>query len=83
MYKGLNQIQYKDGSYVLNINRDDAAGFRLDTITTCRQYATPVVSGNEVLTTRTDFVNQYPSVLQTTSYNFSKTDTTAEVCWDS
>ena len=41
------------------------------------QYATPVVSGNEVLT-RTDFVNRYPSVLQT--YNFTKTNTTAEVC---
>ena len=79
-YKGLNQLQYKDGRSILNINRDDACGFRLDTITTCKQYATPVVKGNEVLTTRTDFVNRYPSLLQTTSYNFTKTDTTAEVC---
>lgn len=79
-YKGLNQVQYKDGTDILNINRDDAAGFRLDTLTSCKQYATPVVSGNEVLTTRTDFVNRYPSVLQTTSYNFTKTNTTAEVC---
>ena len=73
-------MQYKDGTFILNINRDDAAGFRLDTLTSCMQYATPVVSGNEVLTTRTDFVNRYPSVLQTTSYNFTKTNTTAEVC---
>ncbi len=27
------------------INRDDASGFRLDTITTFKQYATPVVTG--------------------------------------
>ena len=78
--KGLNQMQYKDGTYILNINRDDAAGFRLDTLTSCKQYATPVVSGSEVLMTRTNFVNRYLSVLQTTSYNFTKTSTTADVC---
>ena len=32
------------------------------------------------LTTRTDFVNKYSSVLQTTSYMFMGTDTTEEVC---
>ena len=79
-YKGLNQLQYQDGSQILNINRDDAAGFRLDTITTCKQYATPTVRGSDVLTTRTDYVNKHPSVIQTTSYNFSKTNTTPEVC---
>ena len=42
-----------------NINRDDASGFRLDTLTTCKQYATPTVAGNDILTTRTDFVNRY------------------------
>lgn len=79
-YKGLNTIQYEDGSNVLNINRDDAAGFRLDTLTTCKQHATPVVQGMDVLTTRTDYVNKTPSVLQTTSYNFTRTKTTPEVC---
>ena len=79
-YKGLNMLQYKDGQDLLNINRDDASGFRLDTLTTNKQYANPVVKGQDILTTRTDYVNKYPSVLQTTSYNFSSTDTTIEDC---
>ena len=79
-YKGLNSIQLKDGRNLCLVNRDDAAGFRLDTLTTCKQYGTPTVKGSEVLTTRTDYVNKYPSTLQTTSYNFTSTQTTAEIC---
>lgn len=79
-YKGLNELQYVDGTDLLNVNRDDATGFRLDTLTTCKQYKTPVVQGKDTLTTRTDFVNKYPSLLQTTSYNFTGTSSTAEVC---
>ena len=79
-YKGLQQIQYVDGRNILNINRDDATGFRLDTLTTCKQYTNPTVQGKEILTTRTDYVNKHPSVLQTTSYNFTQTNTTLEVC---
>ena len=79
-YKGLNELQYVDGRDLININRDDATGFRLDTLSTCKQYTTPVIQGKEVLTTRTDFVNKYPSVLQTTFYNFTSTSTTGEVC---
>ncbi len=79
-YKGLNQLQYVDGRDLINMNRDDATRFRLDTLTTCKQYSTPVVSGRDVLTTRTDYVNKYPSVLQTSSYNFTATSTTEEVC---
>jgi len=79
-YKGLNIVQYTDGRDILNINRHDATGFKLDTLTTCKQYTTPVVRGKEVLTTRTDYVNKYPSVLQTTSYNFTGTATTGEMC---
>ena len=79
-YKGLNTIQYENGQNVLVLNRDDATGFRLDTLTTCKQYANPVVRNKEVLTTRTDYVNKYPSVLQTTSYNFTATTTTGEAC---
>ena len=30
--------------------------------------------------TRTDYVNPYPSVLQTTSYNFTAMKTTGEAC---
>ena len=79
-YKGLNKLQYTDGADMVNINRDDATGFRLDTLTTCKQYSTPAIQGSEVLSTRTDYVNKYPSVLQTTSYNFSRTATTGELC---
>lgn len=37
-YKVLGQIQYSDGRNMLNINRDDATDFRLDTLTTCLLY---------------------------------------------
>ena len=70
-YTRLNKFQYVDGRDMININRDDSTGLRLDTLATCKQYATPIVQGKEVLTTRTDYVNKYPSVLQTTSYNSS------------
>lgn len=72
-YQGLNKLQYVDGTDMLNIYRD----FQLDTLVTCKQYATPVVRGNDIVTTRTDYVSKFPTVLQTTSYNFS---TTGEVC---
>lgn len=37
VYKGLNLLQFTNGSSVLVVNRDDAAGFRLDTLSTlCR-----------------------------------------------
>lgn len=80
LYKGLDKIQYRDGRYIVNINRDDSSGFRLDTLTTNKQYSLPTVQGHDTLTTRTDYVNKYPSTLQTTSYNFSATDTTSELC---
>ena len=64
----------------MNVNRDDAAGFRLDTMATHRLHRTPMVQGQQALTTYTDYVNRYPSLLQTTSYNFSGTQTTAEIC---
>ena len=79
-YKGLSSIQYVDGTNILNLNRDDATGFRLDTLSTCKQYATPTLQGKEILTTRTDYTNKHPSVIQTTSYNFSHTATTTEKC---
>ena len=62
---------------IINVNRDDELGFRLDTLTTRKQYPSPSLS---VVTTHTDYVTRYPSVLQTTSYHFTQTDTTPEVC---
>lgn len=79
-YRNLDIVQFKDGTNLTIINRDDAAGFRLDTVTTNSQHRTLVVDGNQTLTTHTDYVNRYPSILQTTSYNFMGTDTTGELC---
>lgn len=80
LYSGLNKIQYTDGTNITNIGRDDQAGFRLDTMSTHKLHASLCVSGKEALTTRTDYVNSYPSTLQTTSYNFPATTTTGEIC---
>lgn len=63
---------------ILNVNRDDASGFRLDTLATHKQYALPTLTS--VLTTHTDYVTKYPNILQTTSYYFSEMKSTPEVC---
>ena len=49
-------------------------------LTTHKLHRSPIVQGKEILTTRTDYVNSYPSILQTTCYYFTATETTAEVC---
>ena len=79
-YSAMNKIQYTDGTNIMNLGRDDQAGFRLDTMATHKSHATLCISGKESLTTRTDYVNSYPSVLQTTSYNFPATANTGEIC---
>lgn len=47
---------------------------------TSSQHPLPCVSGSAPLTTKTDYTNKYPSNLQTTSYNFTGSETTNEVC---
>ena len=69
LYRRLDYIQLEDSSDITVVDRDDASGFRLDTFATHRQYTSPVVAGSEVLTTHTDYVNRYPSVLQTNTNN--------------
>ena len=73
LYAGLDRLQYEDGSNIINIGRDDQAGFQLDTMASHKLYATLCVKGSEHNTTRTDYVNKYPLTLQTTSYNFPGT----------
>ena len=51
LYRGLNYLQYTDGRNIMNLNRDDCAGFRLDTLSTHRLHRTPVVKGHEILAT--------------------------------
>lgn len=79
-YRTLGSLQYRDGHSILNINRDDASGFRLDTMTTHRLNRTPMVKGKEATTTYTDYVTPYKAILQTMSYNFKKSETTSELC---
>ena len=80
LYKGLDSIQLKDGRNKLLLNRDDQAGFRLDTTFTHRQGKCLTLENAPSLTTRTDFMNPYSSLLQTTSYLFMKSDTTEKAC---
>ena len=65
--RGLDALQLKDGTDILTINRDDQAGFRLDTLATHSKHATLCISEEAPLTTKSDYVNKYPSTLQTTS----------------
>ena len=64
---------------MLVLNRDDQAGFRLDSTFTHNNTPSLNVSG-PTLTTHTDFLNKHQTQLQTTSYNFTRTTTTSEVC---
>lgn len=57
-YRNLNLIQYTDGRHILNVNRDDAAGFWCDTMATHRLHRTPMVKGSEYVTTYTDYVSK-------------------------
>ena len=61
------------------LNRDDKAGFRLDSTFTHK--STPSLNTNgSTITTHTDFVNKHQSQLQTTCYNITWTSTTTELC---
>ena len=80
MYKALDFTQLTDGTDKMILNRDDQAGFRLDTTYTHKQQKATCLSETPELTTRTDYVNKYSSVLQTTSYMFMGTKNTAEKC---
>ncbi len=77
LYKLLNQLQ-SDGEHIMLLNRDDQAGFRLDS--TYMHKSQPALSIKPTATTRTDFTNKYAAQLQVTSYNFSKTATSDEIC---
>ena len=50
LYRGLTLIEHTDSTIITNVNRDDASGCRLDTLTTHSQHATPSVKGQDVLT---------------------------------
>lgn len=76
MYKILDKLQLQNASKKLVLNRDDQAGFRLDTTYTHSQHR--VLSVQQEVTTRTDFMNKYSSILQTSTYLLMDTDTSNE-----
>lgn len=78
-YKGLDRIQLEDGRDKTIVNRDDAAGFRLDTTYTHKQHKSVAEVDNPELTTRTDFVNNYSSIIQVSSYLVIATKTTPQM----
>ena len=80
MYRGLDHLQEKDGTKALVLNRDDAAGFRLDSTFTHKQHASFATTGSPEVTIRSDYLNKYTSILQVSSYCFLSTETTKEVC---
>ena len=80
LYRGLDYIQLKEGSNKVLLNCDDQSGFRLDTTYDHKHSKTITLTNRPALTTRTDFVNDYPSVIQTTSYLFMETDTSKQAC---
>ena len=80
LYAGLDLLQLKDIKNKVMLNRDDQAGFRLDTTYDHKHAKTITVADKPSLTTRTDFVNKYPSVLQRTSYLFMETESSPQAC---
>lgn len=46
LYAGLDKLQHEDGCNVINIRRDDQAGFKLDTMATNKQYAMLCAKGS-------------------------------------
>ena len=57
-YKGLDVIQLQDGRDKCILNRDDAAGFRLDTTYTHKQHPSVADSANPEVTTCTDYIDK-------------------------
>ena len=78
LYKCLDKLQ-RDGKHILLLNREDQAGFWLDSTFTHKSTPSLDVNGSTV-TTHTDFLNKHQTQLQTMSYNFTRTATTSEVC---
>ena len=62
------------------LNRDDLPVFRLDSMATSNKCATVCIKGKAAKTTKTDYQQSYPSTLQTSSYNFTSTRNTGELC---
>lgn len=78
-YKGLDILQFKDGTDKLILNRDDQAGFRLDSTYTHKNHKSVCIEGDPEITTHCDYVSKHGGQIQTSSYLFMKTDNTGQV----
>ena len=78
LYKSLDSLQKTDHSNALYINRDDAAGFRLDTLATAGKFATLMLRDDVDQGTHTDFTNKEQNVLQVSSYYFGGSKTSED-----
>jgi hypothetical protein len=71
LYKSLDAMQLHDHGNVFYMNRDDAAGFRLDTLATYSKFPSLMVKEAVDLATRTDLTNKDQFLLQVTSHSFT------------
>ena len=78
LYMCLDKLQ-TDGSHIFLLNRDNQAGFHLNSTFTHKNTPSLNVHGS-TLTTHPDFLNKHQTQLQTTRYNFTRTSVTSEVC---
>jgi hypothetical protein len=78
LYRSLDMLQHTDNTNIFSLNRDDAAGFRLNTLATANRFHTPMVRVSEDLATRTDFTTKDNSQIQVSSYQFTGSNTTKE-----
>ena len=78
-YKGLDEIQLKDDSNKLTLNRDDQAGFRLDCTYTHKHHKAVCLEGKPELTSHSDYISKYRSYLQVTSCLFMEAENTGRV----
>ena len=62
-----------DGTDKLALNRDDQAGFPMDSLINHNKHSTLCIQRNVPLATYWGFVTKYPVVQQTRSYNFTET----------
>ena len=80
LYKGLNWLQYTDGANIVNIIVMMHLVLGLILWQLIVNIPLQWFKERKCSQTHTDYVNKYPSTLQTTSYNFTGTATTPEFC---
>ena len=76
LYKAWDVLRLADDRNKVLINRDDQAGFRLDTVYTHKGHS--VLCEEMETTTRFDYVSSHSSIFQTTLYHVMESNTTPQ-----